>query len=281
MQEFTGKVAVITGAGSGIGKGLAEKAAAEGMRLVLSDVNSSALEGLAAELTGKGAELATLVVDVSVFDEVEKLAQFAYAQFGQVDLLFNNAGVLISGFSWERSIEDWQWIMGVNFWGVLHGIKAFVPRMLAQQTEGHIVNTSSLAGLLASPLMAPYTVGKQAVVALAETLHYELESIDSKLATSVLCPGPIATGIAASGESREAGTDLPDDAPEKALMGFLTAGIAAGMTPQDCADKVFAGVRGGDFWIFTHEDFKDSYRARVDTVVNNTNPHYEVYVTQE
>ena len=166
MQDFNDKVAVITGAASGIGSGLANRAASEGMRLVIADVNEAALAAMTKSLAESGARVLSRVCDVSRYDEVEALAQAAWEQYGQVDVLFNNAGVLISGFSWERSLEDWQWIMGVNFWGVLHGIKAFVPRMIEGGGEGHIVNTSSLAGLLAAPLMGPYTVGKQAVLAV-------------------------------------------------------------------------------------------------------------------
>ena len=281
MQDFTGKVAVITGAASGIGRALAARAGEEGMRLVIADINPAALQQLAKQLADTGVEVLDQVTDVSDYDSVQALADLTYTHFGRVDLLFNNAGVLLSGFCWERSLQDWQRIMGVNFWGVLHGIKAFVPRMIEQGGEGHIINTSSLAGLLASPLMGPYTVGKQAVVALAETLHYELAMINSSLKVSVVCPGPVATDIAHSDTGAGGGEPLPQDSPQKSLQDFLSAGIAAGISAQQCAELVFQGIRGQQFWIFTHEDFKDSYRHRVDSVFNNSNPVYQVYETGE
>lgn len=281
MQDFTGKIAVITGAASGIGRALAAKAGEEGMGLVIADIDPQALQQLANQLSDTGVEVLCQVSDVSNYDSVQALADAAYKRFGRVDILFNNAGVLLSGFCWERSLQDWQRIIGVNFWGVLHGIKAFVPRMIEQSGDGHIVNTSSLAGLLASPLMGPYTVGKQAVVALAETLHYELAMINSSLKVSVVCPGPVATDIAHSDTSAGGGASLPEDSAQKNLQDFLSAGIAAGMSAQQCADIVFQGIRRQQFWIFTHEDFKDSYRDRVDSVFNNTNPVYQAYETEE
>ncbi|MEH6570901.1 MAG: SDR family NAD(P)-dependent oxidoreductase [Halioglobus sp.] len=276
MQDFNNKVAVITGAASGIGQGLARHCASEGMRIVLSDLNEAALHSLAEELVATGCQLIAVVTDVSRPQALENLADAAYAEFGQVDLLINNAGVLISGYSWERPIEDWQWILNINLMGVVHGLHSFVPRMLAQKTPGHIVNTSSLAGLLAAPLMGPYTVSKHAVVALTETLHYELASIDAQLKVSVVCPGPIATGIAGSGGQRQVGSPPGDKATEQ-LMGFLSAGIAQGMSPADCAERIFQGIREEKFWIFTHEDFKASYQCRTDSVMHNINPDYQQY----
>jgi NAD(P)-dependent dehydrogenase (short-subunit alcohol dehydrogenase family) len=280
MQEFTNKVAVITGAASGIGLGLARQCVIEGMHLVLADRNEEPLQKLAEELVATGARVIGLPTDVSKPDALQRLADVAYDEFGQVDLLVNNAGVLISGFSWERSIEDWQWILNVNLMGVVHGLHSFVPRMLAQETPGHIVNTSSLAGLLAAPLMGPYTDSKQAVVALTETLHYELASIDAQLKTSVLCPGPIATDIANSGIDRTVNSQISDAANDE-LLGFLKMGIAEGMSPADCAKKVFQGIRDEQFWIFTHEDFKPAYQQRVDSVMNSTIPEYQAFTTKQ
>jgi NAD(P)-dependent dehydrogenase (short-subunit alcohol dehydrogenase family) len=276
MQEFSGRVAVITGAASGIGSALASRSVAEGMQVVLADRDEGALHRLAQELGGSGASVLAVTTDVARPEQVAALAERAFDHFGQVDLLFNNAGVLISGYSWERSIDDWQWIININLMGAIHGLHSFVPRMLAQKTPGHIVNTSSLAGLLASPLMGPYTVSKQAVVALSETLHYEFESIGAQLRVSVLCPGPVATDIADSGSERDLASAVPDDASEQ-LLGYLRAGIAAGISPAECAAKVFQGIRDEAFWIFTHEEFKPGYAARCDSILSGRNPHYEPF----
>ncbi|MDH4039584.1 MAG: SDR family NAD(P)-dependent oxidoreductase [Gammaproteobacteria bacterium] len=276
MREFRGGVAVVTGAAGGIGRALARQCVAEGMQVVLADLQPDPLHSLAAELAAAGASVIAVPTDVARADQVAALAETAFAQCGRVDLLFNNAGVLISGYSWERPIADWQWILNINLMGVVHGIHSFVPRMLAQNSPGHIVNTSSVAGLLASPLMGPYTVSKQAVVALTETLHYELQGIGALLKTSVLCPGPIATGIADSGLGRSPGHTASPDANAQ-FMGFLRAGIAAGMAPADCADRVFQGIRQEQFWIFTHDDFKPGYEARCASVLAGSNPLYEPF----
>ena len=280
MKIFSGKVAVITGAASGIGLSLAQHCASEAMRLVLADVNAGQLVKVSDELRASGAKVIAVTTDVSSPEALDTLADAAYQAYGQVDLLINNAGVLISGFSWERPIKDWQWILNINLMGVVHGLHSFVPRMLAQDTPGHIVNVSSMAGLLASPLLGPYTVTKQAVVALTETLHYELESLGAKLKTSVVCPGPISTGIADSGTGRPATSNISEEA-NKHLMTFLKAGIGEGMLPQECARIIFEGIRNEQFWIFTHEDFKDAYRARADSVMESSNPVYQTFPTNE
>ena len=280
MQVFTGKVAVITGAASGIGLGLARHCAGENMRMVLADRNTDGLLRISDTLRDQGAEVIAVPTDVSSPEALDMLADAAYEAYGQVDLLVNNAGVLISGLSWERPIADWQWILNINLMGVVHGLHSFVPRMLAQDTPGHIVNIASLAGLLASPLMGPYTVSKQAVVALSETLHYELASLNAKLKTSVVCPGPIATAIIESGADRIATSEVSKDANQQ-LVAFLKSGINEGMPPEECARIIFEGIRDEQFWIFTHDDFKDSYKNRVDSVIESSNPVYQSFVTSE
>lgn len=274
MQDFNNKVAVITGAASGIGAGLARHCAGEGMRVVLADRNDEGLQQLADSLT---TETATQVVDVADSEQMAALADLAWERFGQVDLLFNNAGVLISGATWEVPLKDWQWILNINLMGVVHGLHHFVPRMLAQNTPAHIVNTSSLAGLLAAPLMGPYTVGKQAVLALTETLSYELA--DSPIGVSALCPGPIATDITNSGKNRQAQA-APSEG-QKQLMQFLSDGVSQGMSPAECAKLVFQAIRENRFWVFTHEDFKPEYQRRYEGVMNNQNPRYQQYVVED
>lgn len=281
MEQFAGKTAVITGAASGIGEGLARYAAAQGMNLVLADVNIDKLEAMRQELSGEHCKVVTQKTDVSDLAALQSLADLSYDTFGQVDLLFNNAGVLISGYSWECEPKDWQWILNINLMGVINGLNVFVPRMIAAGREAHIVNTSSLAGFLSAPLMGPYTVSKQAVRALTETLHYDLRAIQSPVHCSVLCPGPVATEISHSGGGHQKASEVDGGAGQKQLMDFLSSGISQGMSPAECARIVFDGIREQRFWIFTHEDFKPEYQRRVQEAIENCNPVYEVYVTEE
>jgi short-subunit dehydrogenase len=188
--------------------------------------------------------------------------------------LFNNAGVLLSGYSWERSVDDWQWLLNINVMGVVHGIHSFVPRMLAQGGAAHIVNTASIAAFLAAPLLGPYTVSKKAVLALSETLHYELQIVNPDIGVSVLCPGQVASAIADSGEGRDYRADVDGGAARDQLQDFLRQGTAAGMTPARCAEIVFEAIRERRFWIFPHPEFKHAYQASVAEMLNNENPVY-------
>src|SRR5690242_20749735 len=189
MKDLAGKVAVVTGAGSGFGLEFARLGAREGMKLVLADVQQDALDAAVADARGRGAEAIGARVDVSRAEDVDRLAEEAKGAFGAVHLLFNNAGVAGGGgYVWESSLKDWKWVLGVNLMGVVHGIRSFVPMMLAQGTEGHVVNTASAAGLVSSPLMGTYNVSKHGVVTLSETLHHDLRLADARIGVSVLCP---------------------------------------------------------------------------------------------
>jgi short-subunit dehydrogenase len=274
MQDFSGKVAVITGAASGIGRGLVEHCADLDMKLVLADLDEAQLTGLAADLRSRGIECLCVATDVADAAAVEQMAALSYQQFNRVDLLFNNAGVLLSGYSWERSVDDWQWLLNINVMGVVHGIHSFVPRMLAQGGAAHIVNTASIAAFLAAPLMGPYTVSKKAVLALSETLHYELQIVNPDIGVSVLCPGQVASAIADSGEGRDYRADVDGGAARDLLQDFLRQGTAAGMTPARCAEIVFEAIRERRFWIFPHPEFKHAYQASVAEMLNNENPVY-------
>jgi len=276
VQDFPGRVAVITGAASGIGRGLAHHCAGLNMRLVLADIAREPLDELAAELRERGCEVLAVPTDVADEEAVEQLAEQTYGRFGRVDLLFNNAGVLLSGYSWERSVADWRWQLDINFMGVLHGVRSFVPRMLAQDGDAHIVNTSSIAGLLAAPLMGPYTVSKQAVLALTETLYYELQSLGASIGVSVVCPGQVASGIAESGAHREYGAGGAQPADVDALQAYLRSGIEAGMPPGECAAIIFEAIREGRFWVFPHPGFKPAYRELVERLLAEHNPIYEM-----
>src|SRR3954453_9265071 len=194
MKEFKGKVAVITGGASGIGRAITDRCMREGMKLVIADVEDASLAQAETELKARGAEVLAVMTDVSKRNEVERLAERAFDAFGQVHLLVNNAGVAAGGPPWDATWNDWEWVIGVNLWGVIHGLKVFTPRMLAQNTECHIVNTSSAAGLVVGGGSAPYAVTKHAVVALSECMYTSLPP-NSLLKVSVLCPGVVRTNI--------------------------------------------------------------------------------------
>jgi len=273
-SPFAGQVAVITGAASGIGAGLARHGAALGMKLVLADVDQERLKALVSDLEATTTVLGQ-VTDVADAGQVEELARITWQRFGGVNLLFNNAGVLVEGTSWRRSLADWQWVLGVNLWGVIHGLHFFLPRMLASGEPGHVINTSSQAGLLVGPYLAPYSATKHAVVAISETVHHELAAENCELGVSVLCPGAMATGIWESERVRPAhyGPGGALQSPgEHHFHATMKAGIAAGTTPETMAAKVFAAVRQKQFWIFPHLDFLEIFRRRAEAIQNLANP---------
>ena len=204
MKEFQGKVAVITGGASGLGRAMAERFAREGMKIVLADVDPAALAKTEAEMKAGGAAVVSARTDVSKGEDVELLARKAIDAFGAVHVVVNNAGVSPLGAVWDSTVADWQWALGVNLWGVIHGVRVFAPILLAQDAEGHIVNTASVAGLISPPGSGVYNVTKHAVVALTETLHHDLARRGAKVKCSVLCPAYVSTGIADSERSRPA-----------------------------------------------------------------------------
>ncbi|MBC8274581.1 MAG: SDR family NAD(P)-dependent oxidoreductase, partial [Chloroflexi bacterium] len=202
MRHFKDKVAVVTGAANGIGRAIVDVCAREGMRVVLADINKEALARAEAELREGGATVLAVQTDVSKAEDIEELARRAHDAFGGVHLLFNNAGVMTTGTVWENTLSDWRWVLGVNLWGVIHGVRTFVPMMLQQDAEGHIVNTASMRGLSRASQNGVYCVSKHGVVALTETLHYELAQREAKIKVSVLCPGAIDTRFADVAENR-------------------------------------------------------------------------------
>jgi len=277
MRELTGRVAVVTGAASGIGRCLAERCAAEGMRVVLADVEPEALEAAAARLRARGAEVLAVRTDVSRSEEVEALAAAALEAFGAVHLLCNNAGVGVGTSVWETSLEDWRWVLGVNLWGAIHGVRAFVPLMLRQAADCHIVNTASIQGLLTHhPLSSSYQVSKHAVVALSEQLHHELAQIKARIGVSVLCPGWVRTQIGVSGRNRPpaalaAPTGDFSPAYEAALERCIVA-LQNGDAPEAVADGVIEAVREGRFYILPHRQWLDAVRARLEGILDGRAP---------
>lgn len=273
MEDFRGKVAVVTGAASGIGRGLAERFADEGMRVVLADIEADPLQATAAALTARGAEVRAVTCDVSDQDQVLDLATLTYEQFGTAHVVCNNAGVGGgSGPSWEIPQNAWDWTFGVNFWGVLHGIRAFVPRLVAQQ-QGHVVNTASLAGLTTIPFMSPYAATKHAVVGLSEALAIELAMIGSPVRVSVLCPGFIRTRIHESERNWPARLgDPPPGLGNDLLAASVRATIEAGMDPADLAARVVAAIRDERFFILSDDEHAVLAQQRADDVRTGRQP---------
>lgn len=276
MKDLAGKVAVVTGAGSGFGLEFARLGAREGMKLVLADVQQDALDAAAADARGRGAEAIGVRVDVSRAEDVDRLAEEAKGAFGAVHLLFNNAGVAGGGgYVWESSLKDWKWVLGVNLMGVVHGIRSFVPMMLAQGTEGHVVNTASAAGLVSSPLMGTYNVSKHGVVTLSETLHHDLRLADARIGVSVLCPAYVPTGISRSERNRPA--ELSDDAPptpsQIAARQRSEKAVSSGrIGAAEVARMTFDAVRDGRFYVITHPRLLPSVELRLKDVLEQRTP---------
>lgn len=275
MKEFHGKVAVITGAGSGIGRSIAEKCIRAGMKVVLADVDEATLSRTEAELKAQGGAVLAVRTDVAKRGDVEALARQTMDAFGGVHLLFNNAGVAAGGTPWEATWHDWEWVIGVNLWGVIHGVKAFLPRMLEQDTECHVVNTASMAGLMAGGLTAPYSVTKHAVVALSESLYLSLRQRKSLVKVSVLCPGLVNTDIVHAENHRP--TELKN--PPAPLTPEMQAGRAAfeallakGMAAEQVAERVFEAIKTEQFYILTHPEWLEGVKLRTARLLEMENP---------
>jgi NAD(P)-dependent dehydrogenase (short-subunit alcohol dehydrogenase family) len=275
MKAFEGKVAVITGAGSGFGREFARLGASLGMRLALADIQQDALDATVEEMQAAGTEVIGERVDVSRGEDVERLAARTLDAFGGVHLLFNNAGVGTFGPVWESSTKDWEWVLGVNLWGVIHGVRVFTPIMLAQGTEGHIVNTASVAGLVTPQLMGAYNVSKHAVVALSESLFHDLRVTGSRIGVSVLCPAFVPTGINQSDRNRPA--DLADDRPltpgQQAARAALDKAVGSGrIAAADIASMTFDAIRESRFYVVTHPKMMPSIQLRLEDIAQLRNP---------
>ena len=276
MKDFTGKVAVVSGGASGIGRAMAQRFLAAGMKVVIADVEEAALRGAELALGEKGGAVLGVVTDVARAEEVEALARRTLDAFGAVHILCNNAGVA-SDFApvWDQTLENWQWVLGVNLWGVIHGIRAFVPTMLKQGGEAHIVNTASMAGLMSVPWFSAYHVSKHAVVTLSESLHYELELSGARVKVSVLCPGFVNTRIMESDRNRPRALQTPDRRPSETAKAWLEAyreWVAAGMAPGEVAERVFEAIREERFYVFPHPEWLEYARLRMETVLRQANP---------
>jgi len=275
MKDFQGKVAVITGGASGLGRAMADRFAHLGMSIVLADVEPNALARAEAEMKAAGAKVIGVRTDVSKAAEVESLAREALAAFGAVHLVANNAGVAEGGNVWDNTVADWEWVLGVNVWGVIHGVRVFTPIMLAQGSEGHIINTASVAGLISPPGMGIYCVSKHAVVTLSECLHHDLAQKTDKVRCSVLCPAYVPTGIADSGRNRpaELNQTRQKSAADLALDASLKKAVQSGkLSAADVAQKVYEAVRDERFYILTHPKIKPSIQWRMEDILQDRNP---------
>ena len=282
MRDFEGKVAVITGGASGMGKAFAERFAREGVKIVIADIEQEALDATVQELQQAEHDVIGVLADVSSPQAIEELAEKTLAAYGKVHLLFNNAGVGGGDEGtnlWDHSLQDWQWTFGVNFWSVVHGIKTFLPIMLEQGEEGHVINTASIAGLIGSARLDIYGATKFAVVRITEALHFQLADLDSKVKASVLCPGFVETNIGTSWRNRPdelwtGGVRPSDEELERRRQVRITAQAVRTnvITAAQVADQVFAAVRDEQFYILTHDNFDDAIRLRADNILARRNP---------
>jgi len=279
IQDFQGKTAVITGAGSGFGLEVARIGAARGMQLVLIDVQQDALDRARAELEAAGAQVLAQKVDVSSAEQMAALAEAVLARFGAPHFVFNNAGVGSGGLIWENSVQDWEWVLGVNLWGVVHGVRLFTPMMLAAAKadpawRGHIVNTASMAGLLTPPNMGIYNVSKHAVVALTETLYQDLRLVTDQIGASVLCPYFVATGIHQSERNRpQAMADEKPTASQLIGQAMIGKAVTSGkVTAEAVAQKVFAALEADQFYVFSHPHALGNVQTRMEDVLRQRNP---------
>lgn len=265
MQELSGRVAVITGGASGIGWAMAQRFAGAGMKLVLADVEEAALADAVAALVADGTDAIAVTCDVSDLTQIEALAERSFDYFGGVHVLCNNAGVVSRGSAWETSKEDWDWVLGVDLWGVIHGVRSFLPRMIAAGEPGHVVNTASTAGLMAFPGIAPYNVAKAGVVALSETMAHELPA---DIGVSVLCPGLVKTRIFVSERNHPTQAAPVDYDPETGLEGQSEA-----LSPEVVAEQVHDAVVSNRFWILPHAHYGDQARTRAAGIGTDARPH--------
>ena len=268
MQDFKGKTAVVTGAASGIGRAVATRLAAEGMNVVLADIEQAALERVVVELANGGHKVIGVPTDVSQWAQIQHLAERAVAAFGTVHVVHNNAGVVTAGRAEQLSIADYEWVLGVDLWSVIYGVKAFLP-LLEASGEGHMINTASTAGIQASANIAPYNIAKFGVVALSETVARELAARKSPIGVSVLCPGAINTRIVDSDRNRpqdSAAQHVPSSEGEQFRQ--RAGGLLAqqGLPPSAVADMVVNAIRTQQFWILTHPDWKRVMRRRIEAM---------------
>jgi NAD(P)-dependent dehydrogenase (short-subunit alcohol dehydrogenase family) len=276
VKELRGKVAVVTGAASGIGRALARRLGRDGMKVVLADVEAGALQEAAQELEKSGVEALPVVTDVSQAEQVQALADQTLAAFGKVHVVCNNAGVMIGGLSWEAPLEDYEWVTGVNLWGVIHGIRTFVPILLEQDEPGYVINTASMAALTSMPYTGIYFMTKHAVLSLSETLYHELTLRGAKVGVSVVCPEVVATGIDRSERNRP---DVLRSAQQRSAEGktveaALSKGVESGVPPDWIADRAVESMAEGRFYVLAEDGWRRTAETRLEDIRLARNPTF-------
>jgi NAD(P)-dependent dehydrogenase (short-subunit alcohol dehydrogenase family) len=279
MQVVEGQVAVVTGAASGIGRAMAQSFGAAGMKVVLADIEAGALREARKEIAQGGVEAAAFPCDVSQADAVRKLAEDARAAFGKIHVVCNNAGVFLGGTSWGTSLNDYEWVLKVNLWGVIHGIRTFVPILLEQNEPAHVVNTASMAGLTTGPMTAAYFMSKHAVVALSESLYHELAAREGcPVGVSVVCPELVNTRIFQAERNRppHLKRDAPEDLPEetKQVEAVVSSVASLGVEPRVLALRTLAAIRENRFWVLPPDGdpWREAARLRHQSIDEGTNP---------
>src|SRR4051794_11308584 len=264
MDDLSGKVAVVTGAASGIGLALCERLAAQGMHLVMADVQADRLDSAAQSLKRPSSStILTAVTDVRRFEDVERLAETAWERFGGADVLCNNAGVALMGATWRFELSEWRWILDVNLWGVIHGVKAFVPRMIDRGAPAHVVNTASISGLIGFPTLAPYTASKAAVVGLSESLLRDLRGRNVPIDVSVICPGPVATNL----QDNSFALQPLDTRPKRVLEEDPDE-----IPPHVVAELAVGAILEPRFWVVPHRGYEPALRDRLDAIAGGGEP---------
>jgi NADP-dependent 3-hydroxy acid dehydrogenase YdfG len=277
MENYQDRVVAITGAANGIGKELARRFGRAGARLALGDIDAENLAALTAELTADGVDVLASVFDVRHIDGMERFAAETFASYGKVDLFFNNAGVISVGTIWEQPLADWDWLIDVNVKGILHGIKAFVPRMIAQDIECHIIDTASIAGLLTVENSPAYVASKFAALSLTEVLDLQLQAVDAKVRAHVICPAIVQTDLDNCLRHRDPATYDADD-PYYATADFIARSeivaksMPAGMPVADAVEVIIAELEKGTFYILTHPMYNPAITGRVAGIVAGTRP---------
>ncbi len=275
IDSFQDKVAVVTGAASGIGKAIAHRFAAEGAKVVLADVEKDALNAVADEISAKGCDNLAIVTDVGSEEQVRALAEQTLDQFGAVDILCNNAGVFTGGLAWQSPHQDYEWLMNVNVWGVIHGVRVFVPIMLGQESAAHIVNTASMAGLTNGPFTSVYSMTKHAVIGYSEALYHDLTTTGSKIGVSVLCPELINTQIGEARRNRPrdlAGFDFTSPERDIAEGSLRQLAVEKGIDPAVMAERVVNGIRDNRFYLLAEDGWRQSCETRLEDIRLARNP---------